>query len=431
MTRTSFVRAVAVIASGVAGAIAPTAAAQPAPEPVRLSRAQAVERAIAANPAIAAAGEQVEQARARAVEATALPDAALSTTLEEEASLLRPRTATAKDIGIGFTIPFPEKLRLSGRVARAAVRSAELSLMQLRQQIALQTAQAYDALLVALRHGEDLANAKVLAEDFLAKTQARYLAGTVAKLDVVKAKVDVAQAQTNVIVNERAISTSRATLNRLTARPLGAPVEPTDALSAPPPLPDLGSLERLALASRPEVQSLAAERTGARDATTLARRYWLPDLSLTLSRNFTAGDPPAFSTAASINIPLFFWQHDRGFIAEARHHEAELSATASDLAAQVGLDVRVTFAAAETALRQVVYLRDELLPEAREAYRIAAASYGLGGLSALELLDAKRTLLEAESQYTDALGAANDARADLERAVGAPLPQPTGAENAN
>ncbi|HEV7502302.1 MAG TPA: TolC family protein, partial [Vicinamibacteria bacterium] len=69
----------------------------------------------------------------------------------------------------------------------------------------------------------------------------------------------------------------------------------------------------------------------------------------------------------------------------------------------------------------------ELLPEAEEAYRIASVSYGLGGTSALELLDAKRALLDAKSQYTDALGAASDARADLERAVGVPLtPVPAG-----
>jgi cobalt-zinc-cadmium efflux system outer membrane protein len=88
----------------------------------------------------------------------------------------------------------------------------------------------------------------------------------------------------------------------------------------------------------------------------------------------------------------------------------------------VDLDLRTTHAAADTARRQALHIRDQLLPEAGEAYRVASVSYGLGGASALELLDAKRTLLDAKSQYTDALGAANDARADLERAVGAPLP---------
>jgi len=120
-------------------------------------------------------------------------------------------------------------------------------------------------------------------------------------------------------------------------------------------------------------------------------------------------------------VPLFFWNHQHGEVAESRHRERELDAAYRDLSAQVDQDVRVTYATAATAFRQARYLRDELLPEARRAYDVARVSYGLGGSSALEVLDARRTLLDAESQYADALGAANDARADLERAVGAPL----------
>jgi len=37
------------------------------------------------------------------------------------------------------------------------------------------------------------------------------------------------------------------------------------------------------------------------------------------------------------------------------------------------------------------------------------------------VIDAQRTLLDARNQYTTALGALNDAVADLERATGAPL----------
>ncbi len=431
MTRTLIVQAIGLAVTAAAWAQIQAPGTETPAAILKISRRQAVEIAVAANPLILAAQEQVEQARARVVEAKALPDAAFATTLEEEESFLRPRTATSKDIGLALTIPFPEKLRLSGRIATAALRSAELALVQLRQQISAQTSQAYVAYLVALRHRDDLQEARTLAQDFLDKTEARYRAGTAAKLDVVKAKVDLAQAANDLIANERAILAARATLNRLLARPQGGEVEATDTLSMPPPSPEPEVLERLALESRPEIKGLAADREGARDATTLARRYWLPDLSLTLSRNFTAGDPPAFSTAAAFTIPLFFWQHNKGFIAEARHREAELAATAADLAAQVTLDVRTAHATAATALRQAIYLKDELLPEAREAYRIASVSYGLGGSSALELLDAKRTLLAAVHQYTDALGSANDARADLERAVGAPIPDATGAADAH
>lgn len=395
----------------------------PAGAAERLSRREAVAEALARNPALEAVREQVAQARARVSEAKALPDPSFAAALEEEAGLLRPRTATAKDLGLGLTLPFPTKLRLAGRVATADLRAAEFSLTQLGNEIAAQTAQAYDALLVAGRHRQDLTDGRGFAEDFLHKTEARYEGGTVAKLDVIKAKVDLAQADNALIANERAIATARAMLNRLLGRKPGAPIEAADDLSdVPPPLPGLEALAALAASSRPEIGSVRAQREGAHDATRLARQFWLPDLNLTLSRNFTTGDPPAYSTSLSFGLPLFFWQHRNGPIAEARHREAELEATSRDTAAQVDLDLRTSHAAADTARRQALYIRDELLPEAEEAYTIASVSYGLGGTSALELLDAKRSLLDAKSQYTDALGAANDARADLERAVGVPLP---------
>ena len=167
---------------------------------------------------------------------------------------------------------------------------------------------------------------------------------------------------------------------------------------------------------------MTSQQRAAHDSTTLAKQYWVPDLNLTLWRSYIAGAPDSYKLDGGISVPLFFWQHEKGAVAQAKHHERELQATGSDLTAQVLLDLQTSYSAATTAWRQAVFLRDELLPEAQAAYKAAFASYSLGGSSALELLDAKGTLLDAESQYTDALGAVNDAQADLERAVGAPPP---------
>jgi outer membrane protein, heavy metal efflux system len=406
-------------------------AAPATPATLRLTRQQAIDMARAQNPALEAMREQVEQARARVSEATALPDPTFEATLEEEKGFLSPDTATGKDLGLGLTLPFPTKLKLGGDVARSDWRATELSVHLLRQEIAAQASQAYDALLVALRHQEDLTQAKALAQDFLTKTEARLRAGTVPRLDVVKAKVDLAQAENDLIANERARATSRAALNRVLGRAPGAPVEATDSLDVPPPLPGLEELIQAAASTRPEAQIVSEQERGARAATRLAKQFWFPDLALTLSRNYTAGDPPAWTTGLSATLPLFFWQHRKGDVAEAQHRELELQATQRDVLAQVELDVRTAYAAADTAQRQALYLRDELLPEAQEAYQIAATSYGLGGVSALALLDAKRTLLDAQNQLAEALGAANDARADLERAVGEELPLgPTGGRHA-
>jgi outer membrane protein, heavy metal efflux system len=386
-----------------------------------LSRKEAVDSALAHNPQLRAAQEQISQARARVTEATALPDPEIGASIEDATRVLHPASAGTKNFGLGVTVPFPTKIHLRGKVAATDVDAAELSYAQSRQLITSATVQSYDALLVSLRHGENLREAKRLADDFLAKTQARYNAGTAAGIDVVRAKVEVSRAENDLIANERDVANARAALNRLIGRLLGAQLEAADTLAVPVPIPPLEPLEQRALAERPEVRSMVAERRGARAATSLAGQYWLPDISVTLSKDFATGAEAPYTTEIGFGIPLFFWQHHKGEVAESQHHELELAATSRDLAAQVSQEVRAAHAAASTSLRQVVYLRDELLPEARQAYRIASTSYGLGGSSALEVLDAQRTLLDVESQYTDALGASNDARSQLELAVGAPL----------
>ena len=389
--------------------------------PLRLTRQEAIREALARNPTIEVATRQLAQARARVTQAVALPEPSLGVAAVGQQGALRPHSASETDLSVGLTIPFANKFRLRGQVARGDVGNAAETVRLQRQVIVFQTNQAYDSLLVALRHRQDLEEARRLTGDFLAKTDARFNAGTAARLDVIKARVAVAQAENDLIANERGVANARAALNRLLGRVLGASIEPADSLAIPATPPDLARLEALALASRPELRGLQSQRQGARAAARLAQQYFLPDLSLSVSRNFIYGEGVSYSSGIGLAFPFFFWQHQQGEVAEAEQHELELNAQYRDLVAEVGQDLRNAYATASTALRQAVYLRDELLPSARDAYRSASASYGLGGSSALEVIDAQRTLLDAQSQYAAALAAVNDAMADLERATGTSL----------
>jgi len=384
-----------------------------------VTRAQAIELALRYNPGLQVADAQTAQARARRVQAVAIPDPEFSASIEAPHPL--GGGSTARNVGATLSIPFPDKFRLRGRIGSADVRSAEAEGTLARQLIVSETSQTYDSLLAALRRRRDIRESKALAEDFARKTEARFNAGDTPKLDVIRARLDVAQAENDLIANQRDIANARAALNRLLGRPLAAPVGAADSLAVPPALPPLDDLERLGLAARPELASLASQRAGARAAVTLAREYWLPDVFIGLNRDYAAEGPALFTTGVAFPLPVFFWQHSKGEIAEARYRERELAASYADLEAQVGQDIRAAWATADAALRQAVYLRDELLPTAREAYRIASVSYGLGGSSALEVLEARRALLDAESQYTEALAAASGARAELQRAVATPL----------
>ncbi|HEY2805032.1 MAG TPA: TolC family protein [Gemmatimonadales bacterium] len=414
------------ITLGLLAAPLARASAQGAPAPgmLLLTRRQAVDSALANNPQLRVATTQIAQARARVTEATAFPDPTLSADYGGLTSPTAFGSNTGSDVGVGLTVPFLTKFRLRDIVSSADLHSAQFNLVQLQQQTASQTVQAYDALLVAERHHADLLQTDSLAADFFHKTQVRYQNGAAARLDVIKAQVDLSQVENDLIANERERANARAGLNRLMGRMLGSAIDAADSLAVPADLPQLDALTLAAHDARPELRAAAGQRRGASASTSLAREFWLPDLSLGVTKNTAQGTASSYTTGIGFTVPLFFWNHSRGEVAEARWHERELEASYRDLEAQVDLDVRTTYATASTALRQAAFLRDQVLPEAREAYRIASVSYGLGGSSALDVLDARRTLVDAQNQFAEALGAANDARADLERAVGTPLDAP-------
>jgi outer membrane protein TolC len=415
---------VALLAAGVVGVAAELRGQQ---QPERrlppLSRKQAIHEALENNPSITAVREQVAQAKAGISIATAMPDPSLVTEIDQERSFIEPSSGSEHDIGIQFTVPFPWRQYLNGRIAKGGWQAAQYALTQLQQQVASQTAQAYDSVQVAVRHRDDLTQSRDISKQFLEKAESRFRAGTVPKLDTIKAKVDLARAENALIANERTIAVSRSTLNHLLGRTMEVTLGEIDPLDIPRSVPDLNTLNQLAQASRPELASMRVQRKAAHDSTVVAKQYWAPDLNLTLWKSYIDGAPDSYKFDGGITFPLFFWQHEKGQVSQAEHKEHELEATERDLYSQVMLDVRTSYAAADTAWRQAIFLRDQLLPEAREEFDTTFKSYGLGSSSALDLLNAKSTLLDAESQYTDALGAINDALADLERAVGAPLPK--------
>ena len=383
-----------------------------------LSRRAAVAEALAHNAQLEIAREQTAQARARRTVGVAVPDPTISAAYDQLTGPFAFGTAPAKPVSLSLSVPFPDKFRLNWGIGAADVAANESNYRLQQSTIALQASATYDTLLVALMHRDILREARTLAQDFLKRTQARFDAGTAAKLDVIQAQVGVAQAENDLIGNERDIANAQASLDRTLGRTVGAPIAPTDSLDLPPALPDSADLERIALAHRPELAIVGSQRRGAQASASLAKEFWLPDLQFSVNRDYAQPDAAVFTTGVSFPVPVLFWQHSKGDIALAEHYERELDATYRDTEAQVRQDVRSAYANASTAMRQAAFLRDQLVPAAREAYRVASTAYSLGSSSALEVLTARTTLLQAQSQLADALADANTARADLDRALG-------------
>ena len=172
---------------------------RPGADTLYLTRRQAILLALRANPQVDIAREIALQARAQRVQATAIDDPVFSASADSLNSIRRIGSAPARPIALSGGIPFPDKLRLRGKIGTAGVEVANASLTQLQQQLAADAGRLYDSVLVVHLQQRTLLDSRELSVEFLKRTQARFNAGTVAKLDVIKAQVDLAQAENDQI----------------------------------------------------------------------------------------------------------------------------------------------------------------------------------------------------------------------------------------
>ncbi|RZI83158.1 MAG: cobalt-zinc-cadmium resistance protein, partial [Rubrivivax sp.] len=93
-------------------------------------------------------------------------------------------------------------------------------------------------------------------------------------------------------------------------------------------------------------------------------------------------------------------------------------------AVRASVEAQATQALAQLSatLAQAQTLRDKVLPAARQAFAASTKGYELGKFGFLDVLDAQRTLFEAETQALSAAAQAYQADARLLELLGEPTP---------
>lgn len=412
------IRLMLFITVGVLGA-AETAVTQAVVPPLTLE--QCVDIALREHPSVRATDEQVRAARARINQARALPQPTVSYDSD-----LQPRPFKFFDSGesyLGVSQTFEYPGRRSARVA-ATVREADQAAAdadRVRLELRLAVTQAFDTLLLAREKlayaEEDLA----LTRDFVDKTQLKHQAGDIAEVEVIRARVEAAQAARAVRAAESQVITARATLNVLLGRAGEAPLEVQGSLTRPTPPLDPGRLQALAFEARPELRRLRLEieRLGyERRQVSLTN---VPDVDLGFNSHWLEGTPRTWDVTLSATVPLFWWQPRKGVVAEVEARQRAAAHELERLRQAVELEVERARLAVVTARAQIEAFEREILEPAGRVYNMLLFSFQQGEIGGIELIDARRTLALSRQAYADTLFDHNAALAALERAVGQPL----------
>jgi outer membrane protein TolC len=87
----------------------------------------------------------------------------------------------------------------------------------------------------------------------------------------------------------------------------------------------------------------------------------------------------------------------------------------------IALEVEDAYFNAVAATSRIEMFEENILQQAEEVYNMFSYSYQEGEISSIELIDARRTLIESQTSYVDALFNYRIAIAALEKSIGQPL----------
>jgi outer membrane protein TolC len=276
----------------------------------------------------------------------------------------------------------------------------------------------YYALVTSQRKYATAQTSLQAAQRFLDVTQRQENAGQVAHADVVRALLQ--NEQQRALFQESMLGMENARLNLavLLFPALNENFTVVDDLDSPRNLPGFPDLENMAQKQNPDLRVAEATLRGAGLDIQLARQAYLPVFTLDAHYGIEAncfelhceaaaarekGNLPnlGFFLEGHLDIPIFDWgqRHSRVRQAQTRQELAQTQLTLTQR--QLMANLYAYFNEAVGAREAVDVLR-RAADLAAQNVQLVDLRYGAGESTALEVVDAQKTLVDARNAYDDA-----------------------------
>ncbi|MEO8274841.1 MAG: TolC family protein [Thermoanaerobaculia bacterium] len=377
-----------------------------------LTFSEALARARAGN-----LGLRAEEARRPvAMAAVAQANERLNPEIQWEAARDAPRQT------VTLTLPIEAGGKRARRIAVAEAdlrtTAAELSLSDVHLEIDVR--RAYFSLAAAQAKAAATDAVVAISRRAAAAASDRYKAGDVARLELLQAQLEADRAAAARCTVDAEVASAAARLwDLLAGTDTGIPTAVDDPLSGP----EVDGEESATIAKREsrELQVADLELAAGESRVSLARASRTPDVAIFAGPTF---DQPEYATGwkagAAFTIPVF--ASGRANLESATATLAQLRAEREAIAGHIGASVTAAAARMNAARREADTLRTSVLPRSLEVQNLAEEAYRAGETDLAAMLQALGASREIQLQAIAAALAYQEARADLELAMGAPLP---------
>ncbi len=308
--------------------------------------------------------------------------------------------------------------------AKEGLKSAERGVDKAEQQVRLDAAAAYYSVLQngnLVSVNEEAVNN---LQEHLKTAQEKFAVGLVAKADVLRSEVELANAQQNLIKSQNGYDLAMAGLKNVMSIDPASDIVLTDALKYAKYDKTLDDSIALAHEKRPEIAQAEFAVNAADSGVKVAESGKLPTVTFGASKGWNDAALPddggdwSLSLAASWNI------FDAG-VTNARVRQADSGlAKAKEQARQTGdavnLEVRQQYLSMQEAEKRLG-TTEVAIAKAQEDLSIAREKYNAGVGTNIDVIDAQLALAQARTNYYQALYDFNVNKAKLIKATGLPV----------
>lgn len=261
------------------------------------------------------------------------------------------------------------------------------------------------------------------AEVQLKDARAKFEAGAVARFDVTRAEVSVANLNQALIASRGRVELARSAFNRVLGIDINSPTTIVGvAVSPDVTTVDVPKEVDTAYANRPDVRAAEVSIELNQTNVKLQRTGYLPSLSVvgvtTYNLNTSTFQTNNLNWAATVNVSIPIWE---GGITRARVEQAKADVqnavdTLDDVKLGAALEVRTAAVNLQEAAERMKSTAENVAL-AEESLRLANVRYTAGISTLVEVIDAENALTLARFNYVQAEYDYATALADLQRAT--------------
>ena len=322
-----------------------------------------------------------------------------------------------------FAVPIELGGKRAKRIAvsEATLRAGEAEIAATITQVRNDVRRAYFGVLVAEARLALMREVRDIAVRVRDSAQQRFDAGSAPRLELMQAQLALASADNEAAASQGNAVAARAELNALHDHPRDAAGVHSSHIDSGAPVTRDAALE-LAHRANTELRVLDRQIEAQQSRVALAGALRLPDLvpTATLTHDAAPEVDDGWRAGFSLALPLFT-THRAGVLVEQSTLD---QLTAQRRAVQSQIDARVAAAAVLVDTHRQLYqrYRDDIVPQAQQVEQVAQDSYQLGQTGLVALLQALQASRDVRLRSIDAVSQFQIALADLERAIGSPLP---------